>query len=183
MEGFSGRKMHIQNNNQDGQSAIEFILTVAFALGVTFLFVNQALNMTAGYYAHWVNYKASRVYLVYEDGVDLKSTNINKAIAAAQNVFKKSELKAFGVNGTLKVITTDQANAVFTGTVLEFKRSLSSLPVVGGGEKARFYSESFLGKEPLRITCAEMTCAAITGSITDCRDPEKMDIVLYDNGC
>jgi hypothetical protein len=179
----SGQKMRTLNNEK-GQSAVEFILTFAFALGLTFLFVNQAINLTAGYLNHYVNFMASRTYLVHEVGVDNKSSGISAARAEAIKVFKSYPIKKFGVDATFEVLTSDQGSGLFNGTIAKFKRPLSSLPVVGAGEDALFYSESFLGKEPLRITCAEMVCAAMTGSRSECRaSGDDIDIVLYDNGC
>lgn len=171
-------------NNENGQSAIEFILTFSFALGLTFLFVNQAINLTGGYFAHYVNFMAARTYFVHEVGIDVKETNISRAKQLAGEVFDSYPLKNFGVNADFKVISANENNAVFTGTVLSFEKALSSLPVVGGREKALFYSEAFLGKEPVRATCMQMVCAAITGNQNECKTKyENMDIVLYDNGC
>lgn len=168
-------------NNEKGQSAVEFILTFAFALGLTFLFVNQAINLTAGYLNHYVNFMASRAYLVHETGVNNRATEIRAAAGAATDVFKSYPLKKFGVDATFEVLTSDKGSGLFNGTISKFKRPLSSLPVIGAGEDAQFYSESFLGKEPLRITCADMICASITGSTSQCSD--TVDMVLYDNGC
>jgi hypothetical protein len=172
------------HNNEKGQSAIEFILTIAFALGVTFLFVNQALNLTEGYLAHYVNFMASRAYLVHDGGGIRKDNNLNLAAAKANEVYKSYPLENFGIKADFKVISSNDANGIFTGTVVQFEKPLSALPVVGGGEDAIFYSESFLGKEPMRITCSEMICAAISGSLNECNSgADNMDIVLYDNGC
>lgn len=183
MDGFLDQEMHILKN-EEGQSAIEFILTFAFALGLTFLFVNQAINLTAGYLNHYVNFMASRAYLVHEVGVDNQATNINAASKAARDVFKSYPLEKFGIKAEFEILTSSQGSGLFSGTISKFKKQLSSIPVVGSGEKAQFYSESFLGKEPLRITCAQMTCAAIAGSSDECRQRGgDIDIVLYDNGC
>ncbi|MBT4790630.1 MAG: hypothetical protein HON90_03585 [Halobacteriovoraceae bacterium] len=178
-----GQKMLIHCNER-GQSAIEFILTFAFAIGVTFLFLNQAMNLTEGYLAHYVNFMSARTYLVYDSGIDTRNSILAQAEREAESVYKSYPLASFGVQSTLKVITSDQGSALFSGTVLQFEKALSAMPVVGGGKKALLYSESFLGKEPLRITCAQMMCAAITGTLQDCQsNSTDMDIVLYDNGC
>ncbi len=183
MEDFSVQKMHTLKNEK-GQSAIEFILTFAFALGLTFLFVNQALNLTSGYLNHYVNFMSSRAYLVHETGVDNVSTNTSASVEHATDVFNGYPMENFGITAEFEVITARKGSPLFSGTVSQFKKSLSSLPIVGGGEKALFYSESFLGKEPLRITCAEMICAAMTGNVGECQQrSESIDIVLYDNGC
>lgn len=180
---FLVQEMHI-HKNEEGQSAIEFVLTFAFALGITLLFVNQALNLTSGYLNHYVNFMSSRAYLVHETGIDNVTTNMNASVDQARDVFNGYPIQNFGIKAAFEVITLDKGSPLFSGTVSQFEKSLSSLPVVGGGEKALFYSESFLGKEPLRITCSQMVCAAITGNPGECaQNAENIDIVLYDNGC
>jgi len=175
--------MHILHNEK-GQSAIEFILTSSFAIGITFLFLNQALNLTEGYLNHYVNFMSARAYLVHDEGVDSKLTNIAAAVTLAESVYESYPLESFGIISDFKVNTQEAASAIFTGTISSFEKRLSSLPMVGGSENALFYSEAFLGKEPSRFTCSEMVCAAISGSTTQCRSQaETMDIVLYDNGC
>ena len=170
--------------NEAGQSAIEFILTFAFAIGVTFLFLNQAMNLTEGYLAHYVNFMASRTYLVEDSGVNQKVSTLFHAKKKATEVYESYQLSRFGIDSTFTVITKAKGSALFSGTVIEFQKALSSMPMVGGGEKATFYSESLLGKEPTRITCQQMVCAAITGNLNQCRSAaDQMDIVLYDNGC
>ena len=175
--------MHILDNEL-GQSAMEFVLTIAFAMGVTFLFVNQSLNLTAGYFAHYVNFMAARTYSVHETGVDSQETNITESSNIARQIISRSQLKAFGVDGTFTVVTRQEGSALFSGTVLQFEKSISALPIVGGREKALFYSESLLGKEPTRIICQQMVCGAMTGSPGSCQNTAtSMDVVLYDNGC
>lgn len=178
---FLDRLMRTQNNEK-GQSAVEFILTFAFAAGMTFLFVNQAINLTSGYLMHYVNFMASRAYLVSDSGIAARGSNLAEARRDAEKAFEYYKVEDFGIKADLTVQTKDQGNALFTGTVTQFQKRLSSLPVVGGGESALFYSESFLGKEPLRFSCYQMVCAAMTGSYDAC-DPEQTNMVLYDNGC
>lgn len=179
---FLEQKMLIPDN-EHGQSAIEFILTFAFALGVTFLFVNQALNLTTGYLAHYVNFMAARTYLVAEDGSLNESANLNTAQSEAILTFKSFGVEKVALDGVPEILPRNKASALFTGTIFQFKRKLSSLPIVGGGKEALFYSEAFLGKEPLRVNCAKMICAAMTGNQDACTDNTASDKVLYDNGC
>ncbi len=182
MVDFLVQEMRIRDNEK-GQSAVEFILTVAFALGMTFLFVNQALNLTAGYLAHYQNFKAARAYFTFETGVNNQQTNLTQAIHKVEKVFNNKLLEAFGAEeGKFKVITNRTGSAIFSGTVFQFKMPISTLPFVGGEDKALLYSESFLGKEPTRVICQEMVCAAISGDTKKCSSGD-MDIVLYDNGC
>lgn len=171
-------------NKESGQSAIEFILTFGFGLGVTFLFVNQAINMTSGYLVHYVNFMAARAYMVHETGVHNKESVLNASRDHASFVAKSYDIGSVGVKADFNVISIHEGSGLFNGTVMKFEKKLSAMPMVGGGKKALFYSESFLGKEPTRLTCAEMICAAMTGNPSSCEgDKQNMDIVLYDNGC
>ncbi len=182
MEDFLVRQTPILRDEK-GQSALEFILTFAFALGVTFLFINQSLNLTAGYLNHYVNFMASRAYLVHDAGNNVYENNINYARDRAQEVFRRFPLKELGIDADFQVVTRNEGSALFSGTTSTFKKSLSSLPIIGGGEKATLLSESFLGKEPLRFTCFQMICAAMTGNTQKCQTTSNLDIVPYDNGC
>lgn len=169
-------------NNEDGQSAIEFVLVFAFALGLSFLFVVQSLNMTKGYVAHYVNFMASRIYLTFDNGVEVIGTNLALAEEEAQKVFEYYNLASIGLAMTMRVVSPAEGGGLFTGTVTEFSERLSALPIIGGSDEALFYSESFLGKEPLRGSCYQLTCEAISGSKNGCNQ-DTMDITVYDNGC
>ncbi len=171
--------------NEKGQSAIEFILTIAFALGVSFLFVNQTINVTDGFLVHYANYMAARTFLVQEAGVGSETTGFNRAERLARRTFRNYNLDKLGINGRFTLLSQiNGQSVVFTGATTEFDRKLSSFPFLGGGEEAHFYSEALLGKEPFRFTCLQMTCAAMTGSTSTCQDKSgSMDIVVYDNGC
>jgi hypothetical protein len=169
--------------NDSGQSAIEFILTFMFAFGITFLFVNHTLNITGGYLAHYVNYMSARTYLTVEAGADGFEQNNTFAIRQAKSVVDRFPLKAYGVNAKFEAINYQDASALFTGTTLYFEQKVSLMPVVGGKEKGRFLSESFLGKEPTITNCLQMACQAITGSRESCKDIAQKSVTLYDNGC
>ena len=172
--------------NERGQSAIEFILVIGFALGVTFLFMAQTFNATKGYLLHYATFTASRVYLTYDVG----TANIPNVYRQAENRAKEQldsfELdNVFGITADCKFENYQTTNALFTGTTCEFETATNFFPLIGGGDKAKLVSESFLGKEPIRTTCFEMLCQTITGeSRTDCiSQSESMDVTLYDNGC
>lgn len=172
------------HKNQAGQVAIEFILVISFALGVTFLFFTQAFNATDGYLVHYANFMAGRTYLTADRGSNNVQTNITYAAKLAEEVYEKYPLKSFNINTEFNVITYDAGSGLFTGTTAKFEKSLNFFPGIGGGDKAQMLSETFLGKEPTRITCMEQVCAAITGSRTTCTNSaDEMDATLYDNGC
>lgn len=170
--------MPIRKINERGQSAIEFVLVFAFGLGLVFLFVNLAINTTSGYLVHYVNFMAARAYMVEDRGIDTDDFDI--ARQKAIEVFNSYNIQDFGVDANFKVQTHLDGHPLFTGTITQFRKKLSSLPLVGGGDSALFYSESFLGKEPLRNSCYKSTCTAVTGGAQGCK---RVGIVLYDNGC
>lgn len=178
---FLGQNKNILKD-EEGQAAIEFILVFAFALGITFLFIHMALNFTVGYLAHYANFMASRTYLTYDASSNNPSSNFTAARNKAEKTLQQYHLDAFEVPlDTFKVWQTqDNApNAAFVGTTLNFSKVLSPLKMVGGKEKALFVTESFLGKEPLRITCWERVCNAVGKSNCDM----MMEVTLFDNGC
>ncbi len=182
--GYLLEQILIPVNDEKGQSAIEFILTFAFGLGIVFLFAIQSLNATKGFLVHYANFMAARTYQVNDLGIDNTQTMMTNAAAEAAKVFSSYALGSFGINAQFKIITPNQGRGIYSGGVAEFSEALSALPFVGGGATANFYSESFLGKEPLRMTCFEQTCAAITGSPNGCEGrSDQMDVVIYDNGC
>jgi hypothetical protein len=169
--------------NESGQSAIEFILTFMFAFGITFLFINHTLNITSGYFAHYVNFMAARTYLTVESGSDAFEQNNAHAKRLAKEVVNRFPLKKFGIDPKLEVISFDDGSALFSGTTLYFEQKVSLMPIIGGKDKGRFLSESFLGKEPTISNCLQMVCQAMTGSRDSCKGISQKSMTLYDNGC
>lgn len=183
--GFLVREKNILDSS--GQVAIEFILTFIFAIGITFLFINQVLNMTDGFLTHYANYMASRAYLVAEAGNNNEASGYVEATRVATSVFKSYPLEDFDINATFEVTQPasvgGQAIPVFVGTTAFFKKKITSFSTVGGSSQASLLSESFLGKEPTRFSCYSQVCAAVTGVADGCNNPNEMDVTLYDNGC
>ena len=140
------------HKNEKGQSAIEFILTFAFSLGFVFLFVNLALNLTSGYLNHYVNFMASRTYLVQDSGINNEITVLNFAREEAQKTFDRYPISQFGIDAEFKVIKSGTRSGLYVGTTSQFEKPLSSMPLIGSAEDAILLSESFLGKEPTRLT-------------------------------
>lgn len=170
--------------NQRGQVAIEFVLVIGFALGMTFLFFTQAFNATEGYLVHYANFMAGRTYLTAEIGSNDVGSNLNYASTLAEEVYKSYPLANFKINSKFETVSYSEGSGLFTGTTAKFEKNLNIFPGIGAGDKAQFLSETFLGKEPTRITCHEQVCAAITGSRSSCVSKvDQMDATLYDNGC
>lgn len=183
--GFSVQKSPIQIINQKGQSTIEFILTFAFAIGISFLFVANSLNMTTGFLMHYATFMSGRAFLTFDLNSQNLSSNLNGAERVAKDVFKNYKLTRFGVkNSNFEVFKPkpvgDNSN-LFSGARAKFEKRLTPYRLVGGSAKATFMSEGFLGKEPPRIQCWKMICMAMTGG--DCASSGEMDITVFDNGC
>lgn len=172
------------NEDQRGQSSIEFILTFAFAIGISFLFVAHALNMTTGFLAHYATFMSARAFLVHDATSNTVGSNMQSAQRVAEKVFKIYRIDRFAKDIKLEVnkpIPSGQFSALFSGVSATFKKRLTPYKLVGGAVKATMMSESFLGKEPLKIQCWEMTCQAM--GVGKCATQGEMDITVYDNGC
>lgn len=188
---------------QSGQSTIEFILTFAFGLGIIFLFVNVAVNYSAGYLVHYSTFMAARTYLSVEMHQTSDGANNNEAKREALNTFSRFRMQALGVdsssvkaarNGDIGFHInpffpqpSNSQEALFIGAYSVFERPISFFRIVAGGDKARHISEAFLGKEPTRYNCWEQTCAAIQlglrGTPTGCERISDSDFTVFDNGC
>lgn len=172
-------------NNQRGQSSIEFIMTFAFAIGISFLFIGHATNMTTGFLTHYATFMSGRAFMVHDATSDTIGSNMQSASRIAKKVFKVYRLDRFGVkNSDMKVelpLPTGRNSVLFSGVTAKFEKRLTPYKLVGGSQKAKLVSEGFLGKEPLKIQCWEMTCKAM--GIAKCAQQGEMDITVYDNGC
>lgn len=186
------QKIHIQYNNLNndrGQVLLEFILVMVFALGITFIFVHMSLNYTVGYLNHYATFMSSRTFLTFDSSSNNPSSSWSAARAEALKTFKRYQLTKFGIpnitQNDVKMHTAvggTQNTMLFVGVTSLFERQLSSFDSVGGTEPAKFFSESLLGKEPVRMTCLEQVCAAM--GLSDCPSKaQTLDVVLYDNGC
>ncbi len=181
--GFSLEKIRTLNN-ESGQSAIEFILTFAVGLGIVFLVSIQGLNVTKGYFAQYVNFMVSRTYLVDDRGVNVEQTMLRQAEQRALQVGERYDLRAVGIDAQINIISPTDGRGLYAGSVIEFSEPISALPIIGGSSEVNLYGESFLGREPFRITCYQQTCLAMTGSGAICQNSgDNLDMVVYDNGC
>lgn len=178
--GFSLDSMHTHLNER-GQVAIEFILTFAFGLGIVFLISIQGLNVTKGFFVQYANYMASRAYLVDDRGVDIEQTMLQRAQEKALQVFDSYSVDEIGVQATNQIVNPQAGRGIYVGSTVLFSEPISALPIIGGATRVNLYAESFLGREPFRITCFQQTCQALTGSVDGCGD--NGDMVVYDNGC
>jgi len=174
-------KKHILKKNQKGQATIEFLLVFAFALGVTFLFLNLAINSTQGYIVHYANFMASRTFMSYDGGSNNLQNSISGAANASRRVFQRYPLEAFDIKAQFNVLkpTLGASNALYSGTTSVFEKRITPFKLVGGGAKVIMFSESFLSKDPVRFACWKGTCSGIGQNSCDF----GLDTTLFDNGC
>lgn len=187
---------------QTGQSTIEFIFTMMFALGVVFLFVNISVNYSVGYLVHYATFMASRTYLTVDANGSLPSVSESVAGEEALNTFKRFKMKSVGVedsgilpsngleNGfhinTFSTASTS-AEVMFVGAYVKYEKPLSFFRALAGTTPVTYISESYLGKEPVRADCWQRTCQAImlgvTGQTGTCTQGNVNDFTVFDNGC
>jgi hypothetical protein len=181
----------MKQNHQSGQSTIEFIFTFAFGVSFILLIFNSALNYATGYIVHYATFMASRAYLVSdsyignygsESVIDRYQSN---GTERAQATFQRYNLSVFKVNTSGFKLNHSQSalppnQYLTTGAYTSFEMPMDVLGKVLGQDKLQLTSESFLGKDPTKFSCAVQVCKAITGQASCQRD---MDVTLFDDGC
>ena len=169
--------MNTQKTDQ-GQSLIEFIMTLSFSLGIVFLFFSIAFNATDGYLAHYATYMASRTYLVVDVNANRANGSDASALSEAQRVFAKY---LNPTKGKFYVNNPDMITGFpYIGAGFEFKQKFS-FGLIGVKDEMNLNSESYLGREPTRAECAERICHALLGAGGACE--ALVHYTLYDNGC
>lgn len=168
--------------NDKGQSTIEFIMTFSAAVGFIFLFLKMAMNYTDGYMVHHATYMASRAYLVSDNNRDSIDEDDAQALAKAKDVFDRYLPEGL-VPGVTSVLLKDNNPDLakfkaFVGLYIEYTQKFS-IGFVGGKAPVRFYSESFLGREPTRRETRNQICNAIKDQgLGAC----NVHVTLEDNG-
>lgn len=171
---------------EEGQSSIEFLITLSVALGLLFSFFKMAIIYTNGYFVHYVVYQASRAYMVGERHSNTEDGSDGEAKTQAQAVFDSFNLPGIipGFDGTLKVEDpishgNPQTN-LYVGVRTNFNQKLM-IPGTSATIDIDMESESYLGMEPTRAECFFQTCNAIheIGSGTQCNE----HATVTDNGC
>ncbi|MBC96175.1 MAG: hypothetical protein CME63_00350 [Halobacteriovoraceae bacterium] len=172
--------------NENGQSTIEFLITLTVALGLLFSFFKMAIIYTNGYFVHYVVYQASRAYMVGERHSNSPEGSDGEAQSIAQSVFDSYNLSGIisGFDGDLEVEDpisngTPSTN-LFVGVRTNFTQKLL-IPGSGSTIDIDMQSESYLGLEPTRAECFFSTCDAIRdiGMGTRC----NKNTTVADNGC
>jgi hypothetical protein len=195
------RSLH---KNQSGQSTVEFILTLSFALAVVFLFVSTALNYAEGFAQHYATYMAARTYMSADNNSIISSAVHPHAASESLRTFRRFRPEQFGIpsnallpGGSAEVgLHINDYNAagesiqsyMYVGAYSVRKRPFSFFGLIGQGQSVTYVSEAFLGKEPSRGMCYERTCQAIMlsakGVMEECgRNNTGYDFTVFDNGC
>ncbi len=172
------RNIPIDNRTESGQSLIEFIMTFSFTLGILFLFIKIALNVTDGYMVHYATYMASRTYSVIDVNSNDPSGADDVAAKEAEKIMGKFIDLGFGTFSIKH--PTDVTGLPYVGASFDFKKRFT-VGLLGGKSELNLKSESFLGKEPTRSTCAYRMCEALKAVGGDCQ--AGVHFTLFDNGC
>lgn len=177
----------MKTTSEQGQSTIEFIFTFVFGVSIIFLIFNSALNHASGYLVHYANFMASRHYLTadtYRGNIDSDPGQFNSIFEQeAKEAFEQYNLGVFGVGSDFFRVNHPDGisqNQLTVGTYVLFDQRIDVIGRVAGQSRLDLTSESYLGKEPTRLTCAKQTCKALTAE-DSCS--VGMDITLFDNGC
>lgn len=179
--------MKIEGNKtfgERGQSTVEFIFTFIFIVGMLFLFLKIALIYTNGYFVHYVTFQASRAYMTYDTHAAIQGADAgakNQALAVF-NSYPISPLLGESV-GTLELKNPEEAGAypIHSGAIYSYETTFGISDFLGGKIPLKFVSESFLGREPVRIECAMRTCDAIKATGASCES--FVEVTIFDNGC
>jgi hypothetical protein len=179
-----GRILRIKNmkeNNQKGQSTIEFILSFSVTISFIFLFLQMAINYTNGYLIHHATFMASRAYLTADSEQKNPVDGDNNAVTLARIIFNRylpSFLRPNDIN-KLKINGPNTDKKAFVGLYYEFSQ-IFSLSLIGGRENMDFRSESFLGREPTRPETYEQVCKRMKSLIS--ASMCEFHMTLEDNG-
>lgn len=174
-----------KRKREEGQSTIEFLLSLMFVFGILFFFLKVAINMTNGYFIHYATFMASRAYLVFDNNSNTPETVDGAAGNKAKEVFQRYVPQAssgeVSINFIINLPGTSGILAPYVGIGTQFQQSFSYSNLVGGRDKINFTSESFIGREPSRSDCLKRIYDAI--DLAGWGASENLHITYYDNGC
>ncbi len=170
---------------EDGQSTIEFILTMTMMVGFTLFFLQLSLAFAVGNYFHYATFMAARAYL--SAGPDRSDQEQRARILGTEMV--KQSIGTAGVDrwpGVAKGVGGGNPKGMEIGPGRQFDdgnisyswqegvrytfRSPLFLGLFGGGEsleKFELTSESWLGREPSYRECLEDISARVPRLVID----------------
>lgn len=176
-------------SSEEGQSTIEFALTMILLLAVFFFYIQLSMVLAFGNYVHYATFMAARAYLASSDTEEEQKTRARQVIV---RMLKKSEGMAgvdkfpaiargtgggdpggFEVGALDEFKEADRGSSWMLGVRYRFRSRLFLLPL--GREQGKdvtgvnLVSESWLGRETTGYKCRD--------------DITKMGGGIYDNGC
>lgn len=169
--------------NEDGQSTIEFLMSFIFIFGFVMMFARLAINYTNGYLVHYSTFMASRAFMIFDNEADPVGTD-SRAMIFAREYFDKFSLDGFVTNFSsslqinLPTSFNDAEKTLYIGAYVDFEDKFAT-PNLGPGQYLQLRSESFLGREPVRLECAEEVCNSIRDVGGNC----EIHATIVDNGC
>ncbi len=165
-----------------GQSTIEFLVSFVFVFTLMVIMIRFALSVANGYIVHYATFMASRAYMVYDHNINSPDGADAPAFAHAKTVFDSYQLGNLmgGKPPELKVNHPDfGGRSVFVGVYADFEQPFAIPKLFGGSAPLKLRSESFLGREPTRATCAERVCRAMQDAGGVC----SKNSTFFDDGC
>jgi hypothetical protein len=187
-------KILIGPHKEQGQSTIEFALTLILMMGLIFFFMQLSLIFGFGNYVHYATFMAARAYLSAgpggpdEQGDRAKNviirtmkrsvtqSGIDRFPAIARGQGGSGDVAGFELNSP-QYVPGDYNLSWIQGVRYTFRSRLFLIPLGGTGGGAAsanspnsvtLTSESWLGREP-----SEEECKAQLGKVNG----------IYDNGC
>ena len=99
----------------EGQSAIEFLMSFVFVIGFMMTLVRIAMNYTNGYLVHYATYVSSRAFMVADNNGQGSDADSYAALKA-RNTFKRFNFSAFTNNfdSQLNINTADSMDDLQT---------------------------------------------------------------------
>ncbi len=168
--------------NERGQSTMEFLLAFTFVFTLIFLIFQVGVNFTNGYLVHYATFVASRTYLVIDNNSNNIASGDEDAKGRAISVFNQFPVDKFvpGFRSELKINHPMQIpNNLFVGAWVEYPEKFGISDMIGGIKDVSLRSESFLGREPSRVTCLTRICEAMKEIGGTCGD----HTTFFDDGC
>lgn len=177
--------------SEEGQSTIEFALTMLLMMGFVLFFIQLSLIFAYGNLVHYATFMSARAYLAAGPEQDDQETRARDVLIAllkksvAQPGIEKYPFIAKAVGGTNLVpgmtlgaispyAPKESDYSWLQGVRYEFRGSVSLIPVGTGKNGENFInlvSESFLGREPSYDDCAGFMGDLPNGG------------AIFDNGC
>lgn len=173
-------------HKEEGQSTIEFLVSLTLVFGFLFSFFKIAIVYTNGYLVHYVVFQSSRAYMVGEANSNAEAGSDADAKRFATEVFGSYQLDGIISDFSSSLDFEEPATHSNPGTNLFIGPRLSynsNILIPGTAAKIDFElsTESYLGLEPTRAECFKRICDAMAtvGTGASCREHSTVS----DNGC